>query len=142
MLLPATDAHPRPLATARIDWPGYRHALARTLYALLLALVMLLPANFVAYALCTTIYHGGALSGARFAAVHHLAGYWMGTDAEHAPVGALMWWAAAVWECLFWISCASAVVIFVLWLVRLLVDRLHSRVFFVPRRGARPARAA
>lgn len=139
---PTTDVQARHAALSRVDWPGYRHALARTLYALLLVLVMLLPANFVAYALCSTLYHGGALAGARYAAGHHLGGYWMGSDAGATHVGATMWWMAAIWESLFWASCAAALVVFVLWIGRGLAARVRTRLFYVPHRPTRTVRAA
>lgn len=142
MLSTTTGVQSRLAALARADWAGYRHALSRTFYALLLVLVLLLPANFVAYALCATIYRGGALAGALYASSHHLTGYWMGSDSGATAVGAVMWWMAAVWEALFWASCGAALVIFVLWMVRGLATRTRARSAHISRGPSRTIRAA
>lgn len=141
-MLPTSDTRPLFSERLSIDWRGYRHALASTVYALLLVLVMLLPANFVAFALCTTLYHGGALEGARFAAVHRISGYWMGADVGATQVGAVMWWVAALCEALFWASCASAIIVFALWIGRAATERLRPRTFHFAQRRAHPAQAA
>jgi hypothetical protein len=141
-MIPTTGAPARRAAPSRPDWRGYRYALARTLYAFLLVLVMLLPANFVAYALCTALYHGDALTGALYAFGHHLPGYWVGSDSSVIPVGASVWWMAAVWESLFWASCAAALVVFALWLGCWLAARSRARLFPIARRPSRTVRAA
>ncbi|GAC1460814.1 MAG: hypothetical protein PVSMB4_19670 [Ktedonobacterales bacterium] len=109
------------------DWRGYLQALPQTGYAILLVFVMLLPANFIAHALTISLYRGTALAGAHYAAIHHLHGYWIASDAGATAVKAGTWWVAATWECLFWASCASAVLVCVLWLCRAALARLHAR---------------
>jgi hypothetical protein len=123
------------LPTPRVDWPGYGQALLRSAYALVLLLVTLLPANFVAYALLTTLYHGSALAGLEYALGHRHAGYWIGTQAHAAPAGAALWWLAATTESLFWVGCASALLLFALWMARFAAG--YAR----PRRPQRPGRA-
>jgi hypothetical protein len=126
-MLQATST-PIPVSTAtRTDWTGFRHALARTLYALLLVLVMLLPANFIAAALATSMNHGDAFVGARYAAAHHLAGFWVVVGGKATAVTAGAWWATAVWEGLFWASCASGLALVGLWLGRALALRMRPR---------------
>ncbi len=114
-----------PAITTRTKWSGYRHALARTLYAGLLVLVMLLPANFIAAMIATSVYHGDALLGAHYATMHHLAGYWMLVGEQATAVTAGAWWATAVWETLFGASCASGLALVGLWLGRSIVLRLR-----------------
>jgi hypothetical protein len=138
LMLSATEAQPYVSAAGRIDWGEIRYALIHTMYALLLVLVMLLPANFVAYALCSTLYHGGALGGAHYAAVHHLSGYWLGTSDSAMEVGALLWWMAAIWEWLFWASCASGLLLFVLWAARLTVEQVNAHIWAARRLRPRP----
>ena len=133
--LPAIAPH----ASGR-DWEGYGHAALHTAYALLVALTMLLPANFVAFALTTTLAHGGALAGARYAAAHHLVGYWMAADSTATPVGAGLWWASAAWECLFWASCASALLLCLLWVARAVLGHWHPRAASALQ--SQPVRAA
>jgi hypothetical protein len=116
--------------SARTDWPGYRMAMARSAYAALLVLVMLLPANFIAAALSAAICHGDALLGARYADQHHLAGYWVAGTIGATEVTAGTWWAAALFESLFWASCVSGVLIFVLWIGRLVALRLSQWMRF------------
>lgn len=108
----------------RIDWRGYRHALLRSLYALLLTLLLLLPANFIAYAISLSTNGGSALQGLAYALAHHLMGYYVMSSAGVLVIGAAEWWAAVVWECLFWLSCLSALLLFSLWIVRALLARL------------------
>jgi hypothetical protein len=112
-------------ASARKDWSGYRHALARTFYAVLLVLVVLLPANFIAAMLSISLYHGDAFLGAQYAAAHHLAGFWVVTGNRATAVEAGAWWAAAVWEGLFWASCVSALTLAGLWLGRAIALRVR-----------------
>ncbi len=115
-----------PAIATRRNWSGYRHALARTVYAVLLVLVMLLPANFIAAMIATSVYHGDAILGARYALTHHLAGYyWVIVGGKVTAVTAGAWWATAVWEGLFWASCASGLALFGLWLGRSIVLRLR-----------------
>jgi hypothetical protein len=114
-----------PAIATRTKWSGYRHALARTAYAVLLVLVMLLPANFIAAMIATSVYHGDALLGARYAITHHLAGYWVIVGEKATAVTAGAWWATAVWEGLFWASCASGLALVGLWLGRSVVLRLR-----------------
>lgn len=136
-----TDRAPSPTAGPRPDWRGYLQALPQTGYAILLVFVMLLPANFVAHALTISLYRGTALDGASYAAAHHLHGYWIASDMGATAVSGGTWWVAATWECLFWASCASAVLICVLWLCRAALTRLHVRM--VPAgRQPWPARVA
>jgi hypothetical protein len=123
-MLPTVDLSPRLSALLQPDWLGFRHALLRSIYAGLLVLVMLLPANFVAFALFSTLFNGSAFGGMHFAATHHLSGYWVGTEADANTVLPLIWWAAAAWEVLFMASCASALTILVLWIVRALAGKL------------------
>lgn len=137
-MLSATQAQPYASAARRIDWGEVRYALIHTMYAVLLVLVMLLPANFVAYALCSTLYHGGALGGAHFAAVHHLNGYWLGTGDSAIEVGALLWWMAAVWEWLFWASCASGLLLCALWAARLTIERINAHLRAARRHRPQP----
>jgi hypothetical protein len=136
-MLSATEAQPYVSSARRMDWGEVRYALIHTMYALLLVLVMLLPANFVAYALCSTLYHGGALGGASYAAAHHLGGYWLGTSDSAIEVGAPLWWMAATWEWLFWASCTSGLLLCVLWALRLVIERVNPRLFS-PRSHDRP----
>ena len=117
-MVPSLDLSPRVAALLQSNWLGFRHALLRSLYAVLLVLVMLLPANFVAVALASTLFHGSAIGGIQFAATHHVNGYWLGTATEADSVAPLIWWADAAWEVLFWASCASALTVVVLWTVR------------------------
>jgi hypothetical protein len=123
-MLPSAATRLHTPTLPRADWPGYRTALLRSAYALLLVLVMLLPANFVAYAICVALYHGGAFSGARFALSHHLTGYWLGGASYAVPVEAVLWWVAAACEVLFWISCVSGLVIAGLWVLRGLIEQI------------------
>jgi hypothetical protein len=140
-MLPTLDLSPRMSALFQPDWLGLRYALLRSLYAGLLILVMLLPANFVAYALFSTLFSGSAFGGMHFAATHHLSGYWVGTAADADSVAPLIWWAAAAWEVLFLASCASAVTIAVLWTVRALAGKLtvHAQRLSRPIDHARAA---
>lgn len=121
-------------------WRGYRHAFLRSLYALLLVLVLLLPANFIAYALSYSTTGGSAIQGLVYAWTHHLAGYFVAAQGQASAVGAAYWWAGAVWEVLLWLSCASAVVLLVLWAVRLVLARLTRNTS--ARRTLTSARAA
>lgn len=124
-MLQATSTPISLSTTTRTDWSGYWHALARTLYALLLVLVMLLPANFIAAALATSMNHGDALVGARYAAAHHLAGFWVAVGGRATAVTAGAWWATAVWEALFWASCVSGLTLVGLWLGRAVALRMR-----------------
>lgn len=124
----------------RWDWPGYRHALLRTLYALLMFLLMLWPANFIAYAISYSTNGGSAIQGLSYAIGHHFAGYYVAAGGHASAVGAATWWASVVWEALFWLSCASAVVLLVLWSVRVVLARLARDA--QARRVPTPARAA
>jgi hypothetical protein len=128
-MLPSIDMSPHLPAVVQPDWLGFRHALLRSAYAVLLVLVMMLPANFVAFALFSTLFHGNATGGVQFAALHHVAGYWLGTAAAALSVEPLVWWAAALWEVLFWASCAAAVTVMVLWSVRAVAGKVsaHAR---------------
>lgn len=117
-----------PAATPRLDWRGYRHALLRSLYALLLILLLLLPANFIAYALSLTTNGGSALQGLGYALAHHLSGYYVLSTTGARAIGAAEWWTAAVWTCLFWLSCASALLLFTLWAARAVLARLVPRL--------------
>jgi hypothetical protein len=127
-MLPSLDLSARVPLSLQPDWPVVRHAMLRSVYAGLLVLVMLLPANFVAFALFATLCHGTAIAGLHYAAQHHVAGYWVASPAGPLPAAPIVWWAAAAWEVLFWASCGSAVVVFVLWVVRFVAGRLavHS----------------
>lgn len=140
-MLPTFALPARLASLIQPDWLGYRHALLRSGYAFLLALVMLLPANFVAYALSATLFHGGAFGGMQFAAAHHMSGFWLGTAAAADPVAPLVWWAAAGWEILFWASCLSGLTVFILWTARALAGQLAIRAHRLPRPldGARAA---
>lgn len=126
-MLPALDLSAHVRAAFRRDWSGVRHALLRSTYAGLLMLVMLLPANFVAFALFATLCHGTALAGYQYAAQRHLAGYWVASPAGRFTVLPVVWWASAAWEVLFWASCGSAVVVFALWAGRAVAGRLVVR---------------
>lgn len=128
-----------PATAQRLDWRGYRHALLRSLYALLLTLLLLLPANFIAYALSLSTNGGSALQGLGYALAHHLTGYYVLSSAGARAIGAAEWWAAAVWACLFWLSCASALLLFTLWAVRAVLVRLVPRLR--GRRALTPVRA-
>lgn len=133
-MLPTFALPSRIAAFVQPDWLGYRHALVRSAYACLLVLVMLLPANFVAYALFSTLFHGGAFSGMQFAATHHMSGFWLGTESTADRVAPQIWWAAAIWEALFWASCASALTVLCLWLMRALAGRLTNRAHHITSR--------
>ncbi len=108
----------------RWDWLGYRYALLRTFYALLLILLLLLPANFIAYALSYSTTGGSAVQGLGYAMSHHLAGYYVAAGGRASEVGAATWWAGAAWEVLLWLSVASAVLLLVLWAARMVLARL------------------
>jgi hypothetical protein len=144
------DSRMSPLAATRerlralreANWRSYRYAVHHTLYALLITLVLLLPANFVAYTLSLALHIGSALRGLRFAAAHHLAGYWIAAGGTATPVTAGLWWLSAVWECLFWASCASAIALFILWIARLVTERVAARSAPVRMRQQGTARAA
>lgn len=133
---------PRSRARTLLDWRRHLYIAAQTSYAVLLVLLMLLPANFIANALTMVLSHGDALSGARYAAAHHLAGYWLAST--HGPIAATagLWWIAATWECLFWASCASAIILVALWLARTTIERVHAIRIAHARRHAYPAHAA
>jgi hypothetical protein len=126
-MLPAFELSPRVSALIRPDWQGIRQALLRSIYATLLILVMLLPANFVAYALFSTLFRGNATGGVKYAALHHLGGYWVGSSASALAVGPLVWWAALTWEVLFWASCLSALAVLLLWSVRAVASKVARR---------------
>jgi hypothetical protein len=135
-MLPSVDLSARVPTTFQLDWLGLRHALARSVYAGLLVLVMLLPANFVAFALFATLCRGTALAGLQFAAQHRLSGYWVASAAGGLPVQPIVWWASAAWEVLLWASCASAVLVFVLWAIRFVAGRLGGRALRTHHLGA------
>ena len=119
-----SHAAARPSAFRHPDWVGYRHALLQSLYALPVLLTLLLPANFIAYALSVSTNGGSALGGIKYGLDHHLAGHFV-TSAGHATmIDALAWWAGAIWEGLFWLSCAGAVALFALWVGRVALVRL------------------
>ena len=120
--------HLGPATAQRLDWRGYRHALLRSLYALLLILLLLLPANFIAYALSLSTNGGSALQGLGYALAHHLTGHYVLSATGALAIGAAEWWAAIVWECLFWLSCTSALLLFTLWALRAVLARLAPRL--------------
>lgn len=132
----------RPRVRTLLDWRRHLYIMAQTTYAVLLILLMLLPANFIANALTMALSHGDALAGARYAAAHHLAGYWLASGHGAIPASAGLWWIAATWECLFWASCASAILLVALWLVRATFERVHAGRAAHSRRRAYSAHAA
>ena len=123
-----TVARWRAPALPHLDWLGYSHALLRSAYALLLILVMLLPANFVAYAICLTLYRNEVAASAHTAG-QHLSGNWLLYPDVAFSAGTPLWGLATFWGVLFWASCLSAVITFALWSVRALVQHLprHHR---------------
>jgi hypothetical protein len=135
-----TDSRPR--ARTLLDWRRHLYIAAQTTYAVLLVLLMLLPANFIANALTMVLSHGDALAGARYAATHHLAGYWLAASHGAIPASPGVWWIAATWECLFWASCGSAIILVALWLVRAAFERVHAVRASHSRRHTYPAHAA
>jgi hypothetical protein len=100
---------------------------------------MLLPANFIAAALSTSMNHGDALVGAHYAAAHHLAGFWVVVGGRATAVTAGAWWATAVWEALFWASCASALTLVGLWLGRAAAQRMRPWVVWRRQHSTRTA---
>ena len=116
----ATPTPRAPRADAHQDGRGAGWWALRQLYGGLVLMVLLLPANSFAYFVSLATNGGSALQGIGYTFGHHVSGWYVTALGHRTAVWAVAWWAEALWEGLFWVGCASAVLLFALWVGRAL----------------------